>query len=765
MALGYFSGDFLHTSSPFHSGTGALSYNLNAGNELYDATVTHPLYDGTITTQSSFIRPPVQSIADKQFKELVGETYRYDRLYRLRSVYFGPYQYAPPDNQSKPKWYMDGDYESAYKYDANGNFTYLRRWGRLAGPPYNVLSVNKKMDEFGEYVYTSGTNRLESFTESSYMTPFFTDDIDAEYMQAGNYVYDASGRVITDKMEGVKPKWDIYDKVVEVVNNNGPLSSGESTPNASSKKIRYRYDAAGQRVQRLVFNFNATNGDFESEPALVQSYVYGVGGELLGVYEQKYVGGELQEDAELKEWPMYGAGRLGLAQPVGTVNHLGTLLSATDKYDRPVDKKRYELSDHLGNVRAVVSDLKLDDSDGSFVPDLKAYYNYYAYGMLHPNRWWEAESYRFGFNGVEKENDVTVKGGIAMADFRMYDARVGRWWGVDKIVKVHESPYAAFANNPINFADPSGLDTEPSPLEPGKTNFWEDIGNAVSSGINAIGSGISSIGSAISDIGNGLSELFTSDQVNISRRGSDGDDGPIESPDVSWWDTPMSQKNILGWTVNHDPFIYAKTGLIYTVPPSTPLETAQQTAIVGTPIVAGLMGSYWSQLLLTWAIGNPLGAQDVMEEIGYGVGGMQRPTSSVVPLQTSAILEEGIENVAKPGGSAYDGIRAASEFLQEQRVPREFRKQILQSFEVETISLQVADNATYGLRFYDDKNAYARGRYLFPSFDNLINRIGLALPYKWNHMTHIIQWQIQPGTIYIYGRAASQGGLHTGGSF
>ena len=108
-------------------------------------------------------------------------------------------------------------------------------------------------------------------------------------------------------------------------------------------------------------------------------------------------------------------------------------------------------------VRAVVSDLKLDDGNGSFLPDEKAYYNYYPYGMVHPNRSWEAESYRFGFNGVEKENDVTVTGGIAMADFRMYDACVGRWWGVDKIVKVHESPYAAFTNKPIRYAGPSGL--------------------------------------------------------------------------------------------------------------------------------------------------------------------------------------------------------------------------------------------------------------------------------------------------------------------
>lgn len=64
---------------------------------------------------------------------------------------------------------------------------------------------------------------------------------------------------------------------------------------------------------------------------------------------------------------------------------------------------------------------------------------------------------RYDFNSVEKEPDVYGKGNLSAMDFRMCGPRVGRWWGADKIVKVHESPYAAFFNNPINYADPSGL--------------------------------------------------------------------------------------------------------------------------------------------------------------------------------------------------------------------------------------------------------------------------------------------------------------------
>jgi len=71
------------------------------------------------------------------------------------------------------------------------------------------------------------------------------------------------------------------------------------------------------------------------------------------------------------------------------------------------------------------------------------------------------------------------------------------------------------------------------------------------------------------------------------------------------------------------------------------------------------------------------------------------------------------QNAAKRGVGAYDDVRAASKYLQAQGVPRAYRKQILESFEIGTISLRTADNATFGLRFYGGA-ANQSGRYLFP---------------------------------------------------
>ena len=68
-------------------------------------------------------------------------------------------------------------------------------------------------------------------------------------------------------------------------------------------------------------------------------------------------------------------------------------------------------------------------------------------------------SYRYGFNGQEKSDEIKGSGKSYTAEFWEYDPRLGRRWNVDPIRKEYESPFAAFANNPIWFVDKFGLDT------------------------------------------------------------------------------------------------------------------------------------------------------------------------------------------------------------------------------------------------------------------------------------------------------------------
>lgn len=126
------------------------------------------------------------------------------------------------------------------------------------------------------------------------------------------------------------------------------------------------------------------------------------------------------------------------------------------------------------------------------------------------------------------------------------------------------------------------------------------------------------------------------------------------------------------------------------------------------------------------------------------------------------LVERGIANSS--GALPYDrfaGVREASEFLQAQGVPRKYRVQTLQSFEIDTIQVRVAGEAEFGTRYFDNVEATARGRYLFETFP--ASREGLALKSDWNQMTYLQQWRIRPGAAFFEGRASSQGAGYPGG--
>jgi hypothetical protein len=89
--------------------------------------------------------------------------------------------------------------------------------------------------------------------------------------------------------------------------------------------------------------------------------------------------------------------------------------------------------------------------------------------------------YRFGFNGMEKDNEVSGEGNSYTAEFWQYDSRLGRRFNVDPIFKEYESPYACFGNSPIIVIDPNGADSTFSNID-GSTfniitsdNSWNGI--------------------------------------------------------------------------------------------------------------------------------------------------------------------------------------------------------------------------------------------------------------------------------------------------
>lgn len=77
--------------------------------------------------------------------------------------------------------------------------------------------------------------------------------------------------------------------------------------------------------------------------------------------------------------------------------------------------------------------------------------------MPQPGRDANPATYRYGMNGHEKETEINgMAGTLLSAEYWMYDSRLARRWNVDPVEIVGFTPYHAFANNPIYFADPSG---------------------------------------------------------------------------------------------------------------------------------------------------------------------------------------------------------------------------------------------------------------------------------------------------------------------
>ena len=78
----------------------------------------------------------------------------------------------------------------------------------------------------------------------------------------------------------------------------------------------------------------------------------------------------------------------------------------------------------------------------------------------HNSRSSDSGGYRYFFNGQESDGEVYGQGGLAGYEFRQYDTRLGRWWGVDRKSAKYPSlsPYQFCANNPIRSKDIDGSD-------------------------------------------------------------------------------------------------------------------------------------------------------------------------------------------------------------------------------------------------------------------------------------------------------------------
>ncbi|HVM86674.1 MAG TPA: RHS repeat-associated core domain-containing protein [Puia sp.] len=380
-----------------------------------------PLYNGNIAAMAVNIP---QLSATKLYN------YHYDQLNRIAAMdmYNG---LNPNSGTFTPA--SDTSYKERVSYDPNGNILgYLRN-----GDAGNTMdSLN--------YKYYANTNQLSQVTDNVSATKY-TTDIDNQ--AANNYSYDAIGNMISDAGDTItNVTWNVYGKILSVTKNG--------------RTIKYIYNASGNRI------FKYTNAD-------TTVYVRDATGNVMSVYTKPASGSLAQTEMHL-----YGSSRLGMAtqhvSPDTTVVLVGGFTSGIKSiFTR--GEKLFELSNHLGNVLVTVTDRRVQvdaNSDGivdSYKADIASANDYYPFGMIMPARTYSTSSYRYGFNGKEKSDEIEGSGVDYDYGMRIYDSRLGRFLSLDPLMKKYPwfTPYQFAGNTPIRYIDLDGLEPENNPKAPG----------------------------------------------------------------------------------------------------------------------------------------------------------------------------------------------------------------------------------------------------------------------------------------------------------
>ncbi|MFX1705334.1 hypothetical protein PV783_15325 [Chitinophaga sp. CC14] len=328
------------------------------------------------------------------------------------------------------------DFGETISYDPNGNILAYNRNGNQtwAGKPLLMDSLR--------YHYLPGRNQLKDISDSISATNY-PNDIDSQ--TDNNYLYDNIGNLVHDEQAGIDIEWNVYGKIKQIKKKD------DST-------IVYTYDVAGNRISKIA-------------KGIETRYIRDASGNVMSVY----VSGDPAINSSLlsqTETHLYGSSRLGINNQAIQVQNeetpdlvrlqglgFGTFATFTR------GNKFFELSNHLGNVLATVTDAKKAVSvDGNIVDhyeaDVASAQDYAPFGMGLDGRGFDAGRYRYGFNGKEHDNEVKGEGNQIDYGMRIYDPRIGKFLSTDPLSKQypHYTPYQFAGNTPIQAIDLDGAE-------------------------------------------------------------------------------------------------------------------------------------------------------------------------------------------------------------------------------------------------------------------------------------------------------------------
>jgi len=366
------------------------------------------------------------NIAETQWKSVSDDikhhySYNYDALNRIKSGNYGINGIVTPNNT-----YDLSDID----YDKNGNITSLNRNGF-------VNSVNTPIDSL-TYSYFLNTNQLKSVTDAiTANTEGFKDG----NIVGDDYVYDANGNMTLDKNK----------EITDITYNhlNLPKTVTFSFPTAAANEvnggtINYVYDAIGVKLKKTVYQTSVLLHIPGRETQYAGNFVYEGSIANLSLQFFNHAEGYIEKNTN----------STGGKKAIITTDYTYV----------------YQYKDHLGNIRLSYADDDRDghvdisrgitdvDGDSDNKNEIREESNYYPFGLKHKgyNNVITGRDHKYDYNGIELEESL----GYNMHEmaWRHYDPAIARWAGIDPVTHHSMSPYTAFDNNPVYWADPSGAD-------------------------------------------------------------------------------------------------------------------------------------------------------------------------------------------------------------------------------------------------------------------------------------------------------------------
>jgi RHS repeat-associated protein len=451
-SLHYFNNDYL----PIVNGNTTFIADQSNSDMLQNSS---DLYNGNIARM-------VTTITDPNSRAVLplGNAYRYDQLNRLK--------HAVSFDQLNGNAWSGGapaKYENSFTYDANGNILTQTRND----------DNNQVIDELAYFYPQNAANKT---VRNRLLYVSDNVDYDASDINPGmainNYSYDAEGRLTKDLQEGIDEiKWRVDGKVKSI-------KQSDNKPGEYS--LSFDYDAMGHRIAKHSYDKNQAYNNGLGQLVKSTYYVLDATGKQIAVYERSIDENTQSVAFQLTERTIYGTTRLGsLNKTMNLLGSAGTATYVQATVNHSIGKISYELANHLGSVITVVSDKVIPHSNGSTVDywqaDILQSTDYSPFGVQLNNRTLSksgvTDFVRFGFNGMEMDNEAKGNGNSYTTEFRQYDSRLGTWLGIDpKTSKFPwQSPYCGLDNNPILLTDPDGRNTKTTII--GKTGKVLDVIN------------------------------------------------------------------------------------------------------------------------------------------------------------------------------------------------------------------------------------------------------------------------------------------------